>query len=122
MSFSVLPNISEKGRRQRRMLGIVAGVLAVLMLLAVVWLNAPVAVRLLVFVPAFVSALGWLQSRRGTCVALAFSGGRAADCEIAASVAEASRASRGVAWTIVRDALLVGLLAAILAVALGAES
>lgn len=117
MPVHPLPNISDKGRRRRRNLGIVAGLIAVAMLVAAVRQDAPLPVRLLVFVPAFVSALGFLQARRGTCVALAFSGRREADCFIAASVAETDRASRAVGWTILRDALLVGLFAALLAVA-----
>jgi hypothetical protein len=91
------------------------------MLVAVVLRRDPLSMRLLVFVPAFVSALGVLQARRGTCVARAVEGRTERDGAPAIRAdAIAMKASRGAATMIVRDAVLVGLAGAALAAALPA--
>jgi hypothetical protein len=92
-----------------------------MVLVAVVVRRDLLSRRLLVFVPAFDSALGMLQAQRGTCVARALEGriehdGAPAGAADPAAVA----ASRGAAAMIVRDAALVGLAGAALAVALPA--
>ena len=113
------PNITSRGRRRRRALGVASGVVALLMLVAVVVRRDPISVRLLVFVPTFVSALGMLQAQRGTCVARAMEGRTERDGAPAmAADAAAVKASRRVATVVVRDAAFIGLAGAAVAAAL----
>jgi hypothetical protein len=76
--------------------------------------------RTLIFLPAAAAALGFLQLLRGTCVVRAAEGTFERDdgSTVAASESDA-RASRAVARTVLRDAVLVGLAVAALAVAAG---
>src|ERR1022692_2848511 len=103
------PNISATGRRRRIMVGRVALVLGVALLAAGVALHWSWYLRALVFLPAALSATGFLQATRHTCIARAnegtfehddFSTTKAAPDEVAAS--------RAVATTIKRDAVLIG--------------
>lgn len=112
-----LPNITPTGQHRRRVLGIGAALITLLMLAAAWAGRPPMAVRALVFVPACISALGFLQARRQTCVVRAMEGRREQDQggAVAAEPA-AARASQRVAAGIVRDVILVGLLATAAAV------
>lgn len=110
------PNITATGQRRRQSLGLLAGAVTIIMLVAAWTGRAPVGVRLLVFVPALVSALGLLQARRRTCVVRAMEGMVEQDAARPATAAPgAAQASRTMAWAIVRDALLLALLATALA-------
>lgn len=112
-----VPNITEAGRRRRQVLGLGAGAITLLMLAAAWSGRPPMAVRALVFVPACISALGLLQARRQTCVVRAIEGRREQDGGGAVDAQPgAAHASRRVAAGIVRDVILVGLLATAAAV------
>ena len=106
------PNISAAGRRRRMRVGWASAAASVGLLGASVALHWPGYVRALVFLPAALSATCFLQAKRNTCVARAkegtfehddFSTTKAPDDEVAAS--------RKVAATIKRDAVLIGLVA-----------
>jgi hypothetical protein len=86
------------------------------MFAAAVWFHWAFYVRAVVFLPAAMAAVGFLQATRHTCIARAaegtfenddFSTTKAADDEVAAS--------RKVAASIKRDALLIGVACAALA-------
>jgi hypothetical protein len=64
-------NIDAAGQRQRRVMGVVALVAAVALALYISLTDAPRVARLVVFVPVFACALGFLQARHQTCVVLA---------------------------------------------------
>lgn len=109
------PNISATGRRRRVAVGYVSAGLTVAALGAVIAANVAWPWRLLVALPAIISAFGFLQARRNTCVARAsegvfensdFSKTKMEDADVAAS--------RKVAATIRRDAFLVGAAVAII--------
>ncbi|HEY1956918.1 MAG TPA: hypothetical protein VGH28_14960 [Polyangiaceae bacterium] len=112
------PNISAAGRRRRMRVGYGGVVASVALLVTGVALHWPWYVRAVVFFPAALSAIGFLQATRHTCIARAaegtfehddFSTTKADDAEVAAS--------RKVAASIKRDALLVGLVCAVIACA-----
>ena len=102
-------NISPLGRRKRIHAGRIWLGVSVALLVALVVLRAPWYSGLAMFVPVTISAFGFLQARRSTCVLRAkqgtfenddFSTVKAPDDEVAAS--------RVVASTISRDAVLLG--------------
>jgi hypothetical protein len=64
-------NIDAAGERQRRVMGVIALVVAVALALYISLTEPPRVARLVVFVPIFASALGFLQARSKTCVVLA---------------------------------------------------
>ncbi|HLK89275.1 MAG TPA: hypothetical protein VKZ18_05250 [Polyangia bacterium] len=112
------PNISAAGHRRRTRFGYQWLIASVALLVVLVVFRVPAYAGLLMFIPASMSAVGFLQARRHTCVMRAkegtfehedFSTTKAADEEVAAS--------RAVATTINRDTVLVGLAAAVLGVA-----
>jgi hypothetical protein len=104
------PNISAAGRRRRERFGAQWAGISVAALGAGVLLRARWGVRALVLIPAALSAIGFLQARRSTCVMRAregtfehddFSTENAPDSEVVVS--------RKVAAGINRDALLIGI-------------
>jgi hypothetical protein len=112
------PNISPAGRSRRRRLGYQWAGISVAALGAGLALRAPWPVRALVLIPAMVSAIGFLQARRSSCILRAregtlehddFSTERAPEAEVAAS--------RKVAAGINRDAILIGVGAGAIAAA-----
>jgi hypothetical protein len=112
------PNISAAGRRRRMRVGYAATAVGVGLAVAGVALHWPAYARATLFLPAALAAVGFLQATRHTCVARAnegtfenddFSTTKAPDDEVAAS--------RKVAATIKRDALLIGLASAAIGVA-----
>lgn len=107
------PNISAAGRKRRVMVGWIAAALTVALALVGVALHWHWYFRATLFFPAALAATGFLQAGRNTCVARAaegtfenedFTTTKAPDGEVAAS--------RKVAATIKRDALLIGLASA----------
>jgi hypothetical protein len=93
-------------------------IVSVALLIVLAVLRVPWYVGLLMFIPASLAAVGYLQARRNTCVMRAkegtfehedFSTTKAPDDEVAAS--------RAMAGTINRDTILVGLAGAALGVA-----
>ncbi|HMF42100.1 MAG TPA: hypothetical protein VKQ32_15610 [Polyangia bacterium] len=112
------PNISAAGRRRRRRFGLQFAGLSVAATGAGLIFQAPWAARAAVFFPAAISAIGYLQANRNTCVMRARQGTLEHDdfsTEPAPAVDVA--ASRQVAKSIYRDAVLVGVAAAAIAVA-----
>ena len=74
MATSCIPNIGPRERRRRtgRRLLLPAG--AVCVGGCLIWFNAPRPWRLLIFLPAWASAIGFFQVSAKTCVALAARG------------------------------------------------
>jgi hypothetical protein len=112
------PNISASGERMRARIGTAAMAITLALIGGAMALRLPWAWRALAFLPASLSAVSLLQARRHTCVARAregtfehedFSKTKAPDHEVADS--------RRVAAGIKRDSLLIGLGAAVLAMA-----
>jgi hypothetical protein len=110
-------NISAAGRRRRTRFGNQWLVVSVALLIVLVVLRVPWYAGLLMFIPASLSAVGFLQARRNTCVMRAkegtfehedFSTTKAPDDEVAAS--------RTMAATINRDTVLVGIAGAAIGV------
>src|ERR1700710_63591 len=62
------PNISPPGRRRRRRFGISLLMASLALFGAFIAFHAPWYVRLLVFLPAAGSAMGFLQMARNTCI------------------------------------------------------
>jgi hypothetical protein len=111
------PNISSAGQQRRMRFGYQWLVASVALLVVLLVFRVPAYVGLLMFIPASMSAVGFLQARRHTCVMRAkegtfehedFSTTKAGDEEVAAS--------RAVASTINRDTVLIGLGAAVVGV------
>jgi hypothetical protein len=109
------PNYSSAGRRARKLIAFSAIAITVVTFAVMLIVNAPWYLRLLLFIPGSMAAGTWLQVSRSTCVARArervvenedFSRTPASD--------DAADASIEVAVTIVRDALIAGLLLAAL--------
>jgi len=107
------PNISPAGRKRRVIFGWIAAAAAVGLAVLAIALHWHWYLRATLFFPAAMAAVGFLQARRNTCVARAMEGTfenddftttKAPDDEVAAS--------RKVASTIRRDAVLIGLASA----------
>ena len=71
---STVINIGPRESRKRRVMGIVALVATAGLAFTLVALHAPRALRLTVFFPAWMAALGFFQAREKTCIALAARG------------------------------------------------
>jgi hypothetical protein len=111
------PNISEAGRRRRRVLGTVALVVAVAALAVLIALRAAWYWRLLVALPAALYRLNVLQAEHATCVLRAREGTFEHDDFSTTKVAdEDAAASRAVAAGISRAGLIAGVVAAAIAV------
>jgi len=106
------PNINAVGRRRRRRIGGAMSAAAVAFLGWSVATGAPASTRALVCLPVMAAAVGFLQVRRNTCVVLAVAGRREDGNGMAPVSAGELRDSRRVSWTIARDALAAGALAA----------
>ena len=112
------PNFSPAGRRRRRNMAIVSAVVAVASLMALVVTHASAPMRLVVFLPAAMSAVGFLQVTRNTCVARAMTGTFEHDDFSTTAADEAdAKASRAVARTIQRDGMLIAAAAALFSAA-----
>ena len=112
------PNISAAGQRRRRRIGLQMAGLTVAATGAGLIFRAPWVARTAVFFPAAVSAIGYLQANRNTCVMRARQGTLEHDdfTTEPAPAADVAK-SRRVAISIYRDALLVGVAAAAIAAA-----
>lgn len=67
-------NIGPAERRMRRTTGIVSGVVAVALLIALLLIEAPTIWRLLIFIPAVGAASGLLQDSMHFCAAFGLKG------------------------------------------------
>lgn len=112
------PNIAPAGIRRRRRLGFQLAGISIAAVGAGMIFRAPWLARATVFLPAAVSATGFLQASRNTCVLRAREGTLEHD-DFSTTPAPASdvAVSRGVARGITRDAILIGLGAGVLAAA-----
>jgi hypothetical protein len=111
------PNISGSGRRRRRYVGYAAAAFAFILALAFIALHVAWYWRVFVFVPGAMSAVGFLQASRNTCLAHASKGTfEHEDFSTTKAPDEQVFASRRVAAGIRRDSLLIGAAAAIVGV------
>ncbi len=118
LGASCTPNFSATGRRRRLRVAQVGAAVAVALLLVLVVLDAPWFARLLVFVPAALAAISYLQVRRNTCVAHAARGTiEHDDFSTTPAPKDELEISRRVARTIQRDGLLLGVVAGLIAAA-----
>jgi hypothetical protein len=109
-------NISGPGRRRRTQFAVVLGVITAGGLVAMVLGHVSWPWRLLLGLPAAASVLSGLQVRRNTCVAHAATGSfEHEDFSTTKVEAQFAEASRKVAATITRDAVIVGAVFAVLA-------
>jgi hypothetical protein len=112
------PNIAPAGIRRRRRFGLQLALISVAAAGAGMLFRWPWIARAAVFIPAAMSATGYLQARRNTCVLRAKEGtiehdDFSTEPAPAADVVE----SRKVAAGITRDAILIGVGAGALAAA-----
>jgi hypothetical protein len=99
-------------------MGVVAAGVTVALALGFIFAHATWYMRTLVFAPAAMAAIGFLQANRNTCVAHARQGTiEHDDFSMTNAPADQVEASRRVASGILRDALLLGLAAALVAAA-----
>jgi hypothetical protein len=117
-SVPCTPNIAPAGIRRRRRFGLRFAVISVAAAGAGVILRWPWIARAAVFIPAALSATGYLQARRNTCVLRAKEGTIERD-DFSTEPAPAADVveSRKVAAGITRDAVLIGVGAGALAAA-----
>jgi hypothetical protein len=112
------PNIAPAGRRRRVRLGFQSAGISVAIAAAGMIFRAPWAVRAAAFLPATISAIGFLQVSRNTCVLRAAEGTIEHDDFTTEKAPTADvAASRRVARGIYRDAVLIGVAAGALAAA-----
>ena len=99
-------------------MGVVATCITLALALGFVVAHTTWYVRTLVFLPAAMAGIGFLQASRSTCVAHARQGTiEHEDFSMTDAPADQVEVSRRVASGILRDSLLVGLAAALLAIA-----
>lgn len=112
------PNISAAGRKARRRFGIILVVISFALGAGLVLARVSWPLRALIGLPVAMAAISLLQVSRNTCIARAAEGTIEAD-DFSKTPAEASdvAASRRVARTIYRDALLLGVAGAALGIA-----
>jgi hypothetical protein len=116
--FMEAVNIGPRERRKRRVMGVAALAAGAGLAFALVASAAPWWSRAVVFFPVWLAALGLLQAREQTCVALAARGVRNMDDGDARIEDEpAARALRDKARRINRRAMLVAALVTLVALA-----
>jgi len=69
-------NLSERGVRRRRTMGIIWLAISIVAAGSMILLNSARSWRLVLFVPFAFAAVGFLQARERTCVALGMAGKR----------------------------------------------
>ncbi|HVZ71206.1 MAG TPA: hypothetical protein VHJ20_02425 [Polyangia bacterium] len=110
------PNFGASGARRRWRFGWFELVVSVVFVAVAVALHWPAWTRALVFFPLSAGATSLIQLRRKTCVLRARQGVRELEDGSTVPVSDDdARASRAVARTISRDAILIGLAGAALA-------
>jgi hypothetical protein len=110
------PNFSRAGRIRRQRVGIAGIVITVGLGIVFAALHTGWYVRSLVFVPAAMAAVTLLQVTRNTCVAHAAKGNfENEDFSTTKQDDADAAASRRVAATIYRDAILIGIVVAAVA-------
>jgi hypothetical protein len=115
---SVAINIGPRERRKRRVMGIAGLALGALLAFALVVLGAPRPWRAVIFFPIWIAALGLLQTREQTCIALAARGLRNMDDgEEAIEDEGQAEELRAVARRINRRALMMAAIVTLVALA-----
>ena len=79
MTDACIPNIGPRERKRRLTGGFIFLAVAVCVAGCLVWFDAPQPWRLLLFLPVWMSAIGFFQVSEQTCVALAARGLRNMD-------------------------------------------
>jgi len=119
MSEVCKANIGKAGKRRRMQVGWVAAISSVALVAAFAVFHVPWQWRTLVFLPAAMAAVGFLQATRNTCIAHASRGTiEHEDFSTSPAPPDELAASRRVAASIRRDAILIGFAAAAISVAL----
>ncbi len=108
-------NITAIGVRRRRMVGVVALVIALALFAVLMVLGAPRSTRLVLVIPLGIAALGFFQAREKTCVALGAAGTREVE---GAGTCPLPSAERGAVAARVTKVMLESLVAAVLATAI----
>jgi hypothetical protein len=117
-TLACTPNIAGSGRRRRRQFGYIAAGLAFALAIAFIVTHVAWFVRLVVFLPTTMAAIGLLQASRSTCLAHAAKGTvEHEDFSTTPASEEEISASRLVAAGIRRDSFLIGVAAAVVAAA-----
>jgi hypothetical protein len=114
-----IPNIGPGERKRRLVGGFFFLAIAVCVGVSLIWFNAPRPWRLLIFLPAWASAIGFFQVRAKTCVALAARGLKnmdAGDAEITdpTELTTVRAQSRGVHIRAILSAAVVAALLALM--------
>lgn len=113
-----IPNFSGPGRVRRRRVAIAMLVIGGVLFVALTATHAAPLVRALVGLPVAGAAISYLQVTRNTCIAHARTGTIEQDDFSTLPAPEVQlAASRRVATTIVRDGLLLGLVAGLVSAA-----
>ncbi len=119
MTEACKANIGKAGKRRRMQVGWIAAGLSVACVIAFVVFHVPWQWRSLVFLPSAMAATGFLQAMRNTCIAHAARGTiEHEDFSTTPAPPDELAASRRVASSIRRDAVLIGLASSALSVAL----
>ena len=112
------PNISGAGRRRRQRVGVIFVIVSLVLAAVLVALHVAWYIRLSLFFPVAAATVSLLQVRRNTCVAHAAKGTFEREDFSTTKQSEGdATASRRVAATIYRDAVLLGVAGAALAAA-----
>lgn len=74
-------NINQAEIKSRRNAGHLGSILTVVAIAAFVYFRVPAVVGLLVFVPAFIAAIGYMQAQKKFCVGFASAGIRSTSSE-----------------------------------------
>jgi hypothetical protein len=112
-------NIGKAGKRRRMQVGWVGSIVSVALIVAFAIFHVPWQWRTFVFLPSALAATGFLQAMRNTCVAHAARGTiEHEDFSTTPAPPDELAASRRVAATIRRDAVIVGFATTIVSVAL----
>jgi predicted nucleic acid-binding Zn ribbon protein len=67
-------NINPKEVKRRRTIGIIGLLMVVAIATLLIFLNVPAGFRLVIFIPAFIMATGFLQAKAKFCVGFASAG------------------------------------------------
>jgi hypothetical protein len=119
MTEACKANIGAAGKKRRMQFGWVAAGFSVALVVAFAVFHVPWQWRSVVFLPSAMAATGFLQVMRNTCVAHAARGTiEHEDFSTTPAPPDELAASRRVAATIRRDAVLIGFAAAAVSVAL----
>lgn len=61
-------NIGREEIKQRKMIGIIGLIATVITLFLLIYFNTSIGIKLFIFIPAFISSIGFLQARAHFCI------------------------------------------------------